>query len=143
MNNKIFRLLSLTLILFLTGLSRSFSQDHAAALAVADSVNFSINRGDGWKLFNSYATVYKKDSVQLEMILQHNNTVNWKVEQLVGKVKTASLIPQKEQMLVFNLMMTNYSLRVDTNGKCYLLLTSGPVPQEDPVIIPVRVFYKK
>ncbi len=127
----------------LTGLSPSFSQDHAAALAAADSVNFSINRGDGWKLFNSYAAVYKKDSVQLEIILQHNNTINWKQEQSIGKVKTAGLVPQKEQTTVFNLMMTNYSLRIDTKGKCYLSLTSGPVPQENPVIIPVRVFYKK
>lgn len=129
-------------VLLLGSVFISYSQDHTAAMAKADTTGFSTNKTDGWKIFNSYAAAYK-DSVQLEIILQHNNTINWKEEQMVGKIKTTGLIPPKEQVAVFNLMMTNYSLRIDTKGKCYLTLTSGPVPQEDPVIIPVRVFYKK
>ncbi len=139
----IFKKIIVAGIIILSTVMTSTAQDNSAALAAADSSHFSVNYVDGWQLFNSYVAAYAADSVQLEIIIQHNNTIDWTQEQYVGKVKTASFVPHVAQSLSFNLITAYYILRIDTQGKCYLRLSSGAAPAVNPAIIPVNVIYKK
>jgi hypothetical protein len=121
-----------------------FAQDHSKALAAADTTNFTVNRKDGWQLYNSCLTPVSADSVMIELIVQHSRDINWGQEQQVGKIKPESFFPKAGQTLVFKLLDDAWQLRVDKNGKCYLRLASGSLPDEaDPVVIPVRAVYKK
>jgi hypothetical protein len=122
----------------------AMSQDRALALAAADSSNFSVNSKEGWLLYNSCLTSLKSDSILLELILQHDRNISWESEQLVGKIKTSSYFPRYGQTVGFNLLLNNYKLRIDNNGKCFLRLDVGSLPDDaDSVIIPVRAYYKK
>jgi hypothetical protein len=121
----------------------SVAQMDSAALAAADTTGFSVNHADGWELYNSYAAPYKTDSVQLELVIQHTNNISWSQEQYIGKVKTGSLLPQNSQSLWFNLTVSAYVLRIGPDGKCYLRFVSGTSPNSNPVVIPVKVYYKK
>lgn len=121
----------------------SFAQQHSKALAKADSTNFSINKKDGWQLFNSCVKTVSKDSVMIGLILQHDRSIDWEREQQIGRIKSKSFIPKSEQTLSFQLLTNFCKLRIDTNGKCYLSLIPGALPDEmDPLIIPVKVVFK-
>lgn len=119
-----------------------YAQDHSKALAAADTSRFSPNKKDGWQLFNSFVNNYQKDSAQVELILQHDGTIDWKQEQLVGKIKYRPLQPSTGQDLPFKLLNESYSLRIDDKGKCYLKFINGFMPTANPFIIPLRVYYK-
>jgi hypothetical protein len=139
---KILKPILLATIIFLTGAGELRAQNNAAALAAADSSRFSINNNGGWQLYNSYVNLYKPDSVQLELIVQHANNINWTQEQYVGKIKYGPLQPNNGQSIPFNLLNDGYMLRIEANGKCYLRFVSGILPQANPFIIPLKVFYK-
>jgi|WetSurMetagenome_2_1015567.scaffolds.fasta_scaffold13975_2 hypothetical protein len=120
------------------------AQNFAQALAAADTINFSVNKKEGWMLYNSCLTLQKSDSILIELILQHDRNINWEAEQEVGRIRSDSFYPKYEQTVTFNLLFNIYKLRIDKNGKCYLYLAQGSLPDEsDQVIIPVRAFYKK
>ena len=121
----------------------SHAQNNGAALAAADTTNFSKNTEGGWNLYNSYMSPVGGDSVRLELILQQSNTISWQDEQYVGKIKEATFRPAEERVIPFLLGGNNYDLRIQHNGKCYLKLASGPVPDSYPVVIPIAVNYKK
>jgi len=118
------------------------AQDHSKAIAAADSSRFSPNKKEGWQLFNSFINSFQKDSAQLELILQHDGTIDWKQEQLVGKIKSQALQPNTTQTLPFKLLNESYALRIDNKGKCYLKFVNGFVPTANPFIIPLIVNYK-
>jgi hypothetical protein len=134
-----------TLLFLLASVYASHAQDNQTALAVADTSNFSRNANGGWQLYNSYiaAQTVGGDSVRVELILEHENNINWAQEQYVGKIKISSLLPGTEKTMPFSLAGSNYQLRIDTNGKCYLKLASGAAPFDSAVILPFTVIYKK
>jgi len=115
----------------------------AFAKASADSSYIAVNKKAGWQFLTSYLTPIKSDSVMIEMIVQHDKTINWSQEQLVGRIKSTSMIPRRSRTISFNLIENVYQLRVEPDGKCYLWLGSGSLPDADPVIIPVRATYKR
>lgn len=129
-------------IIILGTVVKSYSQNNAAAFAAADSSRFSINNNGGWQLYNSYLNKYKPDSVQVEIIIQHNNNINWQQEQYIGKIKFADLKPTLTQKLPFSLLDDNYILSIDNNGKCYLKWVSGNLPAASPVVVPIKAYYK-
>jgi hypothetical protein len=114
------------------------------AKATSDSSSFVINVKDGWQQYGSSVVAMSSDRVLLETIVQHIKTgIDWTLEQYIGKVKSNSLRPSKSQIVPFNLLSNIYKLRIEANGKCYLRLASGSLPDSDPVIIPIGVIYKK
>jgi hypothetical protein len=140
--NIIFKtILFITIVCFALP-DRAAAQDHSMAFSAADTSKFSVNKNDDWKLFNSYVSTYKKDSAQIELIIQHANNIDLKKEQYIGKIKHQALSPHTEQNLWFSLLNDSYVLRIDTNGKCYLKFMYGTVLSVDPIIIPLKVFYK-
>lgn len=130
----------LLLVIVLSSFNEMSAQNHSRALATADTTNFSVR--NGWQLFNSYVAPVKTDSVIIELIVQHDRTIDWKQEHLVGRIKPANLLPKNSQTLPFNLIYDTYQLRVEPDGRCYLRLASGSLPDGDPVIVPVRAVYK-
>ena len=114
----------------------------ALAKASADSSTIAVNTKAGWQFFSSYLTPINADCVMIEMIVQHDRTIDWTQEQLVGRIKSTSMLPKTSQTVSFNLISDQYQLRVEPNGRCYLRLATGTLPDGDPVIIPVRALYK-
>jgi hypothetical protein len=115
----------------------------SAALAAADTTNFSRNVNENWQLYNSYIAPQGTDSVMVQLILQHDNNINWSNEQNVGKIKDISLLPGAERPMPFSLGGINYQLRIDTAGECYLKVVSGDPPVDDPVVLPFTIIYNK
>lgn len=123
-----------------------FAQDveqDSAALAAADTSHFSINHVNDWHLFNSYVVAYQTDSVQLELIIMHANTIAWDQEQYVGKIRIQNLLPRTIQVIPFSLITVQFSMRIDTTGRCYLKKISGDLPNEENIAIPLKIYYRK
>jgi len=110
--------------------------------ASIDSSYIAVNKRAGWKFLISHLTLIKTDSVLIEMVLKNNFTLDLKQEQLVGRIKSESMLPKTSQTSSFNVTGLQYKLRIEPDGKCYLLLTTGSLIIGDPIIIPVRAMYK-
>lgn len=144
MKSNIYILLGLSLLWFgeLSAQNNSKELVKASAKASADSSYIAVNKKAGWQFFSSYLTPIKADSVMIEMVVQHDRAIDWKQEQLVGRIKSTSMLPKASQTVSFSLIFDLYQLRVEPNGKCYLRLASGTLPDGDPIILPIRVKYK-
>jgi hypothetical protein len=142
MNKKFIRSIHCCALVILS-FSKLTAQTDAAALAAADTTNFSVNHLGGWQLYNSFITSNKSDSVQVEIIASHVNNFAWTQEQYIGKIRTLALLPQSTQILFFNLIATRYAFRISSDGKCYLSLKSGTPIEGQVAVIPIKVIYKK
>jgi hypothetical protein len=142
MKSSVIKLSFFFVILLLVKSNTPFAQNHAAAFAAADSTRFSVNNNGGWDLFNSYVAPYKTDSAQIELIVQHANTVNWAQEQYVGKIKHGPLKPGSNQNINVNIFGGGYMLRIEINGKCYLRFVNGTLPAANPAVFMVKAYYK-
>ena len=137
-------LIATILTLICSNMFSQITKESVLAKATADSSSFVININEGWKQYGSSIGILPSDSIMLETIVQHANTaIDWSQEQFIGKVKSNSLRPIKDQTVTFDLLSSIYQIRIEHNGKCYLRLASGNVPDEDPVILPIRAVYKK
>ena len=144
MKFKIASGVSLIMSLILFGfINNSYAQNDSAILAAADTSRFSVNTSDGWLLYNSSVDEHGTDSAQLVLIIRHENNISWIQEHFVGRIKYVTLIPQNNQTLVYNLLSDQYSLRVDTTGRCYLKLESGNSPTNNPVVLSLIFYYKR
>ena len=142
-SNKILKTFFLSFVIQLVLISGIIAQDNTAAMAAADSSRFSVNRLGGWQLFNSFVSAISQDSVQLEFIVQHDKNINWSQEQLVGKIKSSTLVPQYTQEIPFSVLSTSFTIRITDQGKCYMKISDGNAPEGDTVILAVKIFYKK
>ena len=104
MKNKIIKTLFFFALVEFIIINQSFAQNNAAALAAADTTGFSVDLGGGWQIFNSYVNQYHTDSAVIELIVQHNNNINWYQPQYVGKIKENTLKPNTDQNILFNIM---------------------------------------
>lgn len=118
------------------------AQNHSRALATADTTNFSVNKKNGWLLFNSHVAIYNTDSVMIGLIIRHDRNLNLKEEQLVGQLKAKSMFPKTDQSLLIDLQEATYRLHIDIRGRCFLQLVSGTLPDEDSVTLPLRAIYR-
>jgi hypothetical protein len=121
----------------------AMAQSDTAAIAAADTTNFSVNKTGGWQLYNTFLTPFSTDSVQLEIIVSHDSSLPWQQDQYIGKIKSNVFIPSTTQTIAFNLLESNYVLTIDKEGRCYLRLVSGPAPYSTVAVIPVKGIYKK
>lgn len=117
------------------------AQNYQAALAAADTTRFSVNKAGGWQLFNSHVNNFSTDSVRVELVLQHENNINWQQLQLVGKIKFSNALPNGTKIIPFRLLANGYLLQIHKDGTCYLSFVSGVFPVKNPVVIPVVVHY--
>lgn len=143
MKTSILSKVTLLVFCFSFCMGQCYSQTDSAAMANADTTNFSVNKNDGWQLFNSYVSAVGTDSVMLEMTIQHVNNLNWSEEQHVGRITNMEFLPASDQTAGYSLINKRFVLRVDQLGECYLRLAGGAPPEANPAVIPVRVTYKK
>ena len=141
MIRKIVQAVLLSAITILAVSNTAKAQNNAAALAAADTSKFSVNAAGGWQLYNAFVDIYKTDSAQIELIIQHSN-INLGQEQYLGEIRSASLRPAAAQTLGFSLLNDNYTLRIEPGGKCYLKWLSAPGQPTGPVVLPVKAIYK-
>ena len=117
-------------------------QNNEAVIANADTTNFVANKSGGWALFNSYLARTNDGSIDFEVIVQHNKDgVDWSSEQFIGNIKNQGFLPSQEKNIGYDLLGVKYMVHILKNGKCYLRLVSGSLPDGDPVVIPVQVKY--
>lgn len=119
------------------------AQSDSAIVANADTKAFSANTPGGWKIYNSFIKQISDDSVKLELIIRHSNNIVWSNSQFIGSIKNDSLRPAISQSLTINLLDDIFSLRINSDGKCYVRFVSGTYPGRDPVVIPIAVAYKR
>ena len=145
MNKTSALVITLLCILFQSITIESLAQiDTAKVLAAADTSNFSVNKRDGWGLYNSYVAASGTDSVRLELILFKKGNINWKEKQYVGKIKQSDLYPETNQTIAYKLIDRKYDVTVEKNGDCYFRLTSDNPPDKGEVTIPLQVkYYRK
>lgn len=142
-NSNITRTLILTGIFVILVITKTSAQTNAAALAAADTTAFSVNKQENWRLYNSYAAPVTADSVQLEVIVEHDDNINWSVSSYIGKIKNAAFYPAQDITIEFNLTSTVLEIKVDKNGKCYIRIVSGSLPPGNMKVVPVKIIYKK
>jgi hypothetical protein len=108
-----------------------------------DSVNFTANWSAGWSQYNSYVNV-ENDSVRVELILKRNsgNNINWNQISFIGTIAPI-YIPRFEQSINFKEPNREWSLKVKTDGKFYIRLIKGIAPFSNPIILPIKIEYKK
>lgn len=130
------------LIIGLT-LNRVNAQSDSLAIANADTTHFSANTTDGWQLFNSYLIEVGTDSIQLEIIVRHENNITWFNEHRIGRIKTEMMLPVQEQRINYKLMHNTYGVRIDTSGNVFIRLVSGGIDAVPKTVIPFKVIYRK
>jgi uncharacterized protein YqkB len=81
--------------------------------------------------------------VKLEVIISHEVNLSWKEFQYFGRIIDRNLFPVKSQEIIYYLLADSYIIKIDSNGNCFILLSTGELPPRDPVVIPIRVFYKR
>lgn len=146
MKNKLVLNNVLTILVMLCTVSTTFAQsndDREKALAAADTSFFSVNKKEGWQIYNSYASNVTADSIQLEVILQHDADINWQNSTYIGKLKNPGFKPQSTRLAQFNWVNMVFEVQVNADGSCYMRLVSGQLPPGNPVVIPVMVRYRK
>ncbi len=129
--------------LFSTSFVPESKLQHTTQVSNIDSVPLSPNAKKGWTIFSYYLHQETSDSVEFELILKHNNDINWANEQWIGTITSSSYIPVKEQFLTYYLLPGNsWNMHIKTDGKCYFNFIKGSLPPGDSIIIPIKVKYK-
>lgn len=120
------------------------AQDYARLKENADTLNFSVPITGDWQLLNSYVGSNKAaDSVALDLVVLNDKAaIDWENEQYIGRIKAIAFLPKEEQVGVCRLIDDEYTLRVATDGKCYLSLKSINPPRQVPLILPLNIMYK-
>jgi hypothetical protein len=119
------------------------AQTDSLIMAKADTVNFSPNKSEGWKMYNSYVAKTGADSVQLEVVLMHAKDIDFSTAQSIGKIKAPDFWPKNDRQVVYKLAAMEFLIGIDKKGKCTLKLTRGSLPDGNKVILPVKISYKK
>lgn len=118
------------------------SQDNSKALQAADTSFFSPNTQEGWQIYNSYAQKKMVDSVYFELIVQHQNNIDWKSSQLIGSIKKSDLFPKSLKIIYYSLLDEKFRITIDIHGRCYLQCQKTPTVNSDLVIYPLKFKYK-
>jgi hypothetical protein len=109
----------------------------------ADTSRFSADKTTGWSLYNSYVEPIGKDSVLLEVIIRHDRNIKWEQFQYFGRITDRKMLPAQTQEVKYFLITDEYVLKVEANGHCSISLSDGQLPPRDPVILPIRIVYKR
>lgn len=125
-------------------ISAQVTKENTLVKATADSSNFIINLKSGWQQYGSAVRAINSDSILVETIIQHSKIdIDWTQEQLIGQIKLSKMRPLDTRLFSFNLISSIYKIRVEPNGKCYLWLDYGELPEGDLVILPLKIVYHK
>jgi len=71
-------ILFISIWMLLGGLSVAQTRDKAFESGSTDTTQIAVNKLGGWQFVSPYLTPIGQDSVMIEMILQHDRTIDWK-----------------------------------------------------------------
>ena len=143
--NRIFPCLVLAMFLctalmsFKSGKGEQFS---ATSYGSIDSSFFQPNANEGWGAYSSYLH-HSSDSINFELILFRTvppNTV-WSQYSEIGTINEG-FRPVTERIFEYAEFPRIWRVRILANGKCYLQLISGSVPEGEPVVLPILTKFK-
>lgn len=137
------------------GFIYSFGQDSSEVKVdnpsiAADTTGFSPNKSAGWSTLCSYMSQDTKDSINMELVLilkPENGRMGGSDEKLIGSITNKSFLPQKNQVVPYDLLSDNkWNLRITTSGECYLVQVKGygvrkSELQGNPDMIPIKIKY--
>lgn len=108
-----------------------------------DTIPFVPDTSGGWGLYASYLK-NEGDSVVFELILSHTtlDIIDWSQSIPFGVISSA-YTPLLETSIEYKEPNRTWFISVRPNGKCYLKLLAGPIPDGNPCIIPFQTKYKK
>jgi len=143
----------LVLIVFTVGRAAAQDKDNlqdkaemakqAFAKSIADSSHIAVNRRGGWQSLVSHLTPMKQDSVLFELVVGWPQAeTDLTREQLVGRIKLLDMLPVRTQTVPFKFILSEYTLRIEPNGRCFIQLVKGTPPKSDQQVIPIRAMYK-
>jgi len=108
-----------------------------------DSVSFTPNTADGWDVFSSYLHQDTPDSVDFELILKHDQNIDWKNERLIGTITDPNFIPANQQIITYYLLPGNtWTIHIKKDGTVFFQTIHGFTPPDNLFIIPIKVRYK-
>ncbi|MCC6289881.1 MAG: hypothetical protein IT249_18545 [Chitinophagaceae bacterium] len=144
------RYILFTAIIVLGSLYFSFAQDSTLkyrtqntwAKALADSSKFRPNIQSDWSMFNSYMAT-AADSVLFEVTISHSRDIDWNQFQRFGKIVDKRFWPSLEQNIDYYLLDDRYIIKIDETGSCFVKLSGGQLPPRDPVVLPIKISYKR
>lgn len=115
--------------------------EKAFEIGTQDTTYLAVNKAEGWSITGSY--VKKEDSslVVLEMIVRHARVIDWTIPNYVARITQRQAWPDKPRNLHFWAMKTKYLIMVQPDGRCYLKLEEGDLPDGDQVVVPIRIEY--
>jgi len=112
--------------------------------STADSSHIAVNKKGGWQSVISHLTPMNPDSVLLELVVGWPMAeIDFTREQLVGRIRQRNMLPAKPQLILFRFIRSEYALRIEPNGRCFIQLVKGTPPKTDQQVIPIRGKYRK
>ncbi len=108
-----------------------------------DTTAFSANGEAGWTTHTCYLKNLE-DSVEFELILFRDVPTgnNWSDPSEAGTVKV-EFAPAAERVFEYSEHPRKWKIIIQTNGKCFFQLLSGPNPQGTSIVFPMITKYKK
>jgi hypothetical protein len=108
----------------------------------ADTSYFIPNTKEGWGIMLGFVNAIGEDSVNLEIVLFMEDSVNLLVGNLVGWVRNRELWPSVTRICKVKAGLHQYDLRVETNGSVWLRESTGAKLEDAQIILPLIVMYK-
>lgn len=144
------RYILFTAIIALGALDFSFGQDSTVKYrmqsmwvkTLADTSSFRPNSQSDWSMFNSYIAI-ASDSILFEVTISHSRDIDWNEFQRFGKIVERKFLPGLERNVDYYLLDDRYTIKIDEAGSCFVKLSEGQLPPRDPVVLPIKISYKR
>lgn len=133
----------LPVVTLLSFSGRETSVSAARQLLPGDTTTFVANTIQGWTRYSSYQEI-QGDSIRFELLLFRTvpEGVNWSDDSEVGTINS-NYAPLVQTVFEYAELPRFWRITIQPDGKCFFKLLSGPVPQGNPVVLPVLTQYKK
>lgn len=133
---------SIVIMLFVSGFVREKSILLTSQISFTDSASFEPNTAGGWTSYSYYFNKTTANKIVFEVILKHSNNIDWAKEQWIGTISGTGYIPNSDRKLNYKLLQNNiWKVRIAPDGKCFVNIHQGILPQKESFVIPIKVTY--
>lgn len=127
----------------LTAFTTTNSENPSVNYQVKSLSGFVANNSEGWTAHSSYLNILE-DSIQFELILFRDvpSGANWESNSWVGTL-SENYRPNEQRVFDYSELPRIWKITIETDGRCFFKLQSGPIPEGQPVVLPLITKYKK
>lgn len=127
--------------------SFSYHRPHASAVKVdipfGDTTGFQASKSDEWETVLLYFDQFVEDSVQFELVVRQKKSKKRTEESFIGTITDPRYRPKSKVVYEYFLLRDNtWSIRVETNGDCYIKQQTGKFLKEKPFVFPFKMRFK-